>query len=379
MLRTPESKTVGVPFLDLGSIHAGLVDDILEEFRDVVASGAFTNGAHVARFESAYASYCATEECIGLASGLDALRLALEAAGIGAGDEVIVPANTFVATFEAVAQAGATPVPVDVRDDDYNIDVDAAASALTERTAAILPVHLYGQLADMRAVSDLAGRHGLFVLEDACQAHGAERDGIRAGTAGDVAAFSFYPGKNLGAFGDAGAATTDDEHLAGRVRMLREHGQRTKYVHDLVGYTARLDTLQALVLLHKLPHLDGWNDARRRIARSYDAALAGVGDLRLPRVPVGSTPVWHLYVVRTERRQALMDYLRGQGIGTGMHYPQPAHLSDAFSWLGHRPGSFRRAERLTDEVLSLPMFPGMTDDQVTAVVTAVRGFFSSGR
>jgi dTDP-4-amino-4,6-dideoxygalactose transaminase len=378
VLRTPESAAVGVPFLDLGSIHAGLVDDILDEFRDVVASGAFTNGAQVALFESAYASYCATEECVGLASGLDALRLALEAAGIGAGDEVIVPANTFVATFEAVAQAGAIPVPVDVRDDDYNIDVEAAASALTERTAAILPVHLYGQLANMRAVSDLAERRGLFVLEDACQAHGAERDGIRAGAAGDAAAFSFYPGKNLGAFGDAGAATTDDGHLAGRMRMLREHGQRAKYVHELVGYTARLDTLQALVLLHKLPHLDSWNDARRRIACSYDAALAGVGDLRLPQVPLGSAPVWHLYVIRTERRQALTDYLRERGIGTGMHYPQAAHLSDAFAWLGHRPGSFRQAERLAGEVLSLPIFPGMTDDQVATVVAGVRGFFSRG-
>ena len=239
-------------------------------------------------------------------------------------------------------------------------------------------MHLYGQLADMRAVSKLAARHGLFVLEDACQAHGAERDGIRAGAAGDVAAFSFYPGKNLGAFGDAGAATTADGGLARRMRMLREHGQREKYLHELVGYTARLDTLQALVLLRKLPHLDRWNDARRQIARAYGAALAGVGDLRLPHVPVGSSPVWHLYVVRTEHRQALMEYLREQGIGTGMHYPHAAHLSDAFAWLGYRPGAFPRTERIAGEVLSLPMFPGMTDDQVTAVASGVCSFFSRG-
>jgi dTDP-4-amino-4,6-dideoxygalactose transaminase len=369
---------VTVPFLDLGSMHAGLVDAVLDEFREVMAGGAFTNGPQVARFESAFARYCMTQECVGMASGLDALRLALEAAGIGRGDEVVVPANTFVATFEAVVQAGATPVPVDATEDDYNLDVEAAGSALTPRTAAILPVHLYGQLADMHAVSKLAARHKLFVLEDACQAHGAERDGVRAGAAGDVAAFSFYPGKNLGAFGDAGAATTDDGGVAERMRMLREHGQREKYVHELPGYTARLDTLQAVALLHKLPQLDSWNDARRKIAHDYDAGLAGVGDLRLPHVPAGSSPVWHLYVVRTTRRQALLEHLREQGIGTGIHYPHAAHLTDAFAWLGHRRGAFPRTERMADEVLSLPIFPGMSDEQTSAVVSAVRRFFSGG-
>jgi dTDP-4-amino-4,6-dideoxygalactose transaminase len=372
------TERIRVPFLDLAPMHTGLVDDIVDDFRALALTGAFTNGPQVAEFEEAFASYCGAAECVGLASGLDALRLALECSPRVQGGEVLLPANTFVATFEAVVQAGAVPVPVDVSESDYNIDVEAAAAARSARTEAILPVHLYGQLADMRALSALGEQHGLFVLEDACQAHGAERDGLRAGAIGDASAFSFYPGKNLGAFGDAGALTTNDAELAERVRMLREHGQRAKYRHELVGYTARLDTVQALVLLHKLRHLDAWNAARRDVAHAYDEGLSGVGDLTLPPVPDGSTPVWHLYVVRTSRRDALADHLRERGLGVGLHYPEPAHLSAAFASLGHRRGAFPVTEALAEELLSLPIFPGMTDQQIQAVVDAVGAFYSGG-
>jgi dTDP-4-amino-4,6-dideoxygalactose transaminase len=375
MLPAVSSERLNVPFLDLAPMHAPLIEEILADVRELARTGAFTNGPDVARFETAFAAYCRTSECAGLASGLDALRLALEALGVQRGDEILVPANTFVATFEAVVQAGAVPVPVDVGGD-YNIDASAAADAVTERTVGVLPVHLYGQLADMRSLAQLAARHGVFLLEDACQAHGAERDGVRAGAAGAAAAFSFYPGKNLGAFGDAGALTTDDPQLADRVRMLREHGQREKYRHELIGYTARLDTVQALVLLHKLPHLDAWNAERRRLASAYDQALAGVGDLRLPYVADGSAPVWHLYVVRSARRDQLVEYLRDRAVGVGLHYPEPAHLSTAFGSLGYARGAFPRTEALADELLSLPLFPGMTPGQLETVVETVKAFFA---
>jgi dTDP-4-amino-4,6-dideoxygalactose transaminase len=326
-------------------------------------------------FEDAFARYCGSAECVGVASGLDALRLALIAAGIEPGDEVIVPANTFIATFEAVTQAGGRPVPVDVDLEDYNLDVDACAAAISERTRFLLPVHLYGQLADMQRLAPLADERGLPIIEDACQAPGASRDGVRPGS-GRAAAFSFYPGKNLGAFGDAGALVTDDPELAARIRALREHGQRAKYRHELVGYTSRLDTIQALALHHKLPLLDGWNEERRQIARFYEEALTGVGDLVPPPVPKGSMPVWHLYVVRTADPAALASFLAECGIGTGRHYPEPPHLSGAYAGLGYGRGDFPVAETLSDQLLSLPMFQGMTEAQQGDVVTAVDKFFA---
>jgi dTDP-4-amino-4,6-dideoxygalactose transaminase len=369
---------VRVPFLDLGAMHSGLKDEILGDVAALIDSSAFTNGPAVAEFERAFADYCRAPGCVGLASGLDALRLGLIALGLEPGDEVIVPANTFVATFEAVTQAGGVPVPVDVTEVDYNLDVDAASAAVSERTRVLLPVHLYGQLADLRAIAGLAERAGLFVLEDACQAHGAERDGVRAGATAP-AAFSFYPGKNLGAFGDAGALTLGDEDLAARMRALREHGQYAKYRHELEGWTARLDTIQAAVLLRKLPHLDRWNAQRREAARLYGEALAGLGDLRLPPVPEGSDPVWHLYEVRTADPEGLGDFLRERGIGTGRHYPEPAHLSAAYASLGYGRGAFPVTEALAGELLSLPMFPGMTEAQIAHVAASVAGFFARGR
>ena len=365
-----------VPFLDLGLLHRDLKAEIVEEIAELVDSSAFTNGPQVREFEAAFAAYCGTEHCVGLACGLDALGLGLQAAGLEAGDEVVVAASTFVATLEAVTQAGGRPVVVDATDDDYNLDPGALEAALTERTRFLMPTHLYGQLADMRSLMEIAERRGLTILEDACQAHGASRDGIAAGTAGLANAFSFYPGKNLGAFGDAGALVTDDEELAARVRALREHGQTRKYVHEIEGWTARLDTIQAIVLRRKLPLLDRWNGERRAVAAKYDERLAGIGDLRLPPVPDGSEPVWHIYAIRTAAPEELAGFLRERGIGTGRHYPDPVHLAPAYGFLGHERGEFPVAEALASEVLSLPMFPGMTEQQVDTVVAAIADYFA---
>jgi dTDP-4-amino-4,6-dideoxygalactose transaminase len=367
-----------VPFLDLGPIHQGLKDDLLADFSALIDTGAFVNGRQVEEFEGAFAAYCGADHCVGLSNGLDALRLALLAANAQPGDEVLVPAMTFAATIEAVLQAGFRPKLVDVSETDYCLDPEAAAAVAWGRTRVILPVHLYGQVADMRALGELAGRTGALLIEDACQAHGADRDGILSGSAGTAAAFSFYPGKNLGAFGDAGALVTGDAELARRVRALREHGQVAKYRHDLIGYTARLDTLQALVLLRKLPLLDGWNEERRAAAAFYSETLGGVGDLRLPPLAPGSNPVWHLYVVRSGRREALAEFLGARGIGTGRHYPQPLHLTHAYLGLGYLPGAFPVAEAIAEEGLSLPIFPGMTEAQLEAVVSGVRDFFARG-
>ena len=369
---------IAVPFLDLAPSHEPLRGALLEEIADLFDSGRFTNGPQVAAFEEAFAEFCGTSECVGTGSGLDALRFALIAAGIERGDEVIVPANTFVATLEAVTQAGGVPVPVDVSEDDYNIDVAAAAAAVTRRTRCLLPVHIYGQLADMRALLALAEREGFVVVEDAAQAHGAERDGVRAGASGDAAAFSFYPGKNLGAAGDAGALVTNDSATAKTVRQLREHGQARKYTHEREGYTSRLDTLQALVLLHKLPHLARWNDERREVAAAYAERLDGVGDLRLPPVAPNSTPVWHLFVVRTDEPERLQRFLSERGIGCGRHYPEPVHLTRAYAWLGLPAGSLPVSERLAREVVSLPIFPGMTEEQVEAVTASIVDYFDGG-
>jgi dTDP-4-amino-4,6-dideoxygalactose transaminase len=374
----PVAAAEPVPFLDLGLAHAPVKDQIVAGIADLIDTGAFTNGPQVAEFEREFAAYCGTRFCVGVASGLDALRLALLAADIESGDEVVVPANTFAATLEAVTQAGGVPVVADVGETDYNLDVEAANAALSPRTRFILPVHLYGQMADMQALASLAESRGLTIIEDACQAHGAERDGLRAGAVGKAGAFSFYPAKNLGAMGDAGALVTDNAEIDSRVRALREHGQRRKYVHELEGYTARLDTIQALVLLCKLPRLDRWNEERRRAASFYDEALEGIGDLRRPPVPAGSRPVRHLYPVRTKEAKALARFLAGRGIGTGRHYPEPPHLSHAYARLGYRRGSFPVAETLADELLSLPIFPGISEAQLESVVAATRDFFRRG-
>ena len=367
-----------MPFVDLAPSHAPIAEAVVAEIAELIGSGQFTNGPQVAAFEREFAAYCGVPYCIGLASGLDALRLALLAAGIERGDEVIVPADTFIATFEAVTQAGGVPVPAEVSETDYNLDPEAAEAAASARSRFLLPVHLYGQLSDMRALLEVAARHELVIVEDACQAHGATRDGIGAGAAGRAAAFSFYPSKNLGAFGDAGALVTADEELDGAVRALREHGQRAKYRHELEGYTARLDTIQAIALSHKLPLLDGWNEERRAQARLYDEALDGVGDVVLPPTAPGSEPVWHVYPIRTGDPEGLGAFLRDRGIGTSRHYPEPPHLSAAYRHLGYAEGSFPLAETIGRECLSLPVFPGMSEEQLEATVAGVRAFFADG-
>ena len=375
---TQSRISVRVPFLDLGPSHATIKEPILTEIAALIDSGAFTNGPQVAEFEAAFASLCNRDWCVGAASGLDALRLALIACGLETGDEVILPANTFVATAEAITQAGGTPVLADVGDSDYNLDPAAVEAAITPRTRFLLPVHLYGQLADMRALTRLAERHRLEIVEDACQAHGAERDGLGAGKAGAAAAFSFYPGKNLGAFGDAGAIVLDSEPMADRLRALREHGQWRKYHHDRVGWTARLDTIQAIVLLAKLSHLGRWNDERRAAAAYYLERLAAVGDLILPPVAPDSEPVWHLFVVRTTDPNSLAGHLRNQGIGTGRHYPQPIHLTAAYAALGQCEGAYPVTEAIARECLSLPIYPGITEEQLESVADAVVQHFAHG-
>jgi dTDP-4-amino-4,6-dideoxygalactose transaminase len=366
---------VRVPLLDLSASHRYLRDDLLAAFEELIDSGAFTNGPDVADFEARFAQYCGVKHCVGLASGLDALRLALAAIEPEPGEEAILPANTFVATAEAVVQAGLVPVLADVSEADYNLDPEAVTDAVTPRTRVVVPVHLYGQMANMVRLLADAERRGLDVVEDACQAHGAQRDGLGAGAGGRAAAFSFYPAKNLGAFGDAGALVTWDERLTARVRALREHGQTTKNRHEAVGYTARLDTLQAVVLLRKLPLLSAWTEERRAIADAYSEALAGVGDLRLPPVPPGSKPVWHLYEIRSRRADELAAFLSERGIETGRHYPTPVHLTPAFAHLGHGLGAFPVSEALALELVSLPIYPGLGDDRLGAVLTAIREFF----
>ena len=378
MARPAVLAPVSVPFLDLRPAHAGLREGLIEDLDALLESGAFVNGPAVARFESAFARYCRAAHCAGLSSGLDALRLVLIGLGVAPGDEVIVPAHTFMATWEAVTQARATPVPVDIGERDHTIDPTAAAAALGPRTRAIVAVHLYGQLADMRALRALARRAGVALVEDACQAHGARRDGFLAGSGGDAAAFSFYPGKNLGALGDAGAAATSDAELDLRLRALREHGQARKHEHVSEGWTARLDTLQALALLRKLPELDRWNHERRRAAAHYGAALEGVGDLQLPPVPQGSEPVWHVYAVRTAEPESLAAALREEGVSTGRHYPLPPHLMPAYARLRLGRGSFPVAEETCDRVLSLPLYPGITEAQQERVVDAIAAYFSGG-
>jgi dTDP-4-amino-4,6-dideoxygalactose transaminase len=364
-----------VPFLDLGRIHVGLKDALLEDFAGLIDSGAFINGPSVAAFEAVFAAYCGSRFAVAVASGTDALRLALLAGGVQPGDEVIVPALTFVATLEAVTQAGARPIVVDVLDADATIDPAAVEAAMGVRTSAVIPVHLYGHVADMRRLDELTRARSVQIVEDACQAHGAAAGGVRVGELGRTAAFSFYPGKNLGAFGDAGAITTDDGDLADRMSALREHGQRAKYVHEVEGWTARLDSIQALVLLRKLPLLDAWNNERRAIAARYLEELSSVGDLKLPVVVAGAEPVWHLFVVQTAFHEELSRFLADRGVQTARHYPDAVHLTPAYRWLGYSAGDFPVAERRAAESLSLPIFPGMEAEEVDLVIAAVRAYF----
>ncbi|MDH7489189.1 MAG: DegT/DnrJ/EryC1/StrS family aminotransferase [Anaerolineae bacterium] len=366
---------MAVPFVDLKAQYAALKPEIDRAIQAVVDRCDFILGQAVSEFEGEFARFCEVRRAIGVANGTDALRLGLLAAGIGPGDEVITAANTFIATTEAISQTGAAFRLVDVDERTYNLDPALLEEAITPRTKAILPVHLYGQPADMDPILDVARRHNLLVMEDACQAHGARYKGRRAGSMGHLAAFSFYPAKNLGAYGDAGAVVTNDEALARKLDLLRNHGQKSKYEHVMEGYCSRLDTLQAAVLRVKLRHLDEWNARRRQVAAWYNERLADLPVVR-PHVMPAVEHVYHLYVIRTERRDALREFLAARGIGTGMHYPIPLPQTEAYSGLGFRKGQFPVTERLAGEILSLPMFAEMTEAQVDEVVGAIREFFA---
>jgi len=360
-----------VPFLDLKAINLAHADALRGAFDRVLASGWYVMGKELEAFEREFAAYCGTAHAVGVGNGLDALFLILKASGIGAGDEVIVPSNTYIATWLAVTHAGATPVPVEPQEASFNIDPARVEAAITPRTRAILAVHLYGQAAEMGELRRIADQHGLKLFEDGAQAHGARLRGRRTGSLGDACGFSFYPGKNLGALGDAGAVTTDDEGLARAVREMRNYGSSRKYHNEVIGHNSRLDELQAALLRAKLPTLDAENEHRRHVARAYDEGLAGL-DLVLPQTAPGHEPVWHLYVVRHRQRDALQAELKTRGIETLIHYPVAPHLQPAYRSLGLGRGSLPIAERLHDEVLSLPMGPTLDAASVGRVIDAVR-------
>jgi dTDP-4-amino-4,6-dideoxygalactose transaminase len=362
-----------VAFLDLRATYLEIKDELDAAYRRVMNSGWYILGEEVTAFEREFAEYCGTKHCVGVANGLEALQLILRSYGIGPDDEVIVPANTYIATWLAVSNAGATVAPVEPDPKTLNLDPRRVESAITRKTKAILPVHLYGQPADMKPINDIARRHGLKVIEDAAQAHGARYRDRRVGSLGDAAGWSFYPTKNLGAYGDAGAVTTDDDELADRVRVLRNYGSKSKYYNEEKGINSRLDELQAALLRVRLKHLDEWNSRRARIAAKYLEELRET-ELMLPGVCEGADPVWHLFVVRSNRRDELQSHLKGRGINTLVHYPVPPHLQKAYPGLALTAESLPITEAIHREVLSLPMGPHLTNSASAQVVDAVRSF-----
>lgn len=365
---------MNVPFLDLQAQYQAIKHHIDEGIRGVLETSSYIQGPAVERFEAEFADYIGAKHVIGVANGTDALYLALRAAGIGVGDEVITAANTFIATAEAISAVGAQPVLVDMDPSTSTLDPGKIEAGLTDRTRAILPVHLYGRAADMASIMAIAERRGLVVIEDACQAHGAILDGHRLGTIGDIGCFSCYPGKNLGAYGDAGILVTNDDELARRVRLLGNHGSARKYVHEVIGWNSRLDSLQAAVLSAKLPHLDEWNEQRRGHAAFYLNEMSEL-PIGLP-TPAGEEHVWHLFVVEVDDRDAFVSHLSEHGIATGIHYPVPLHLTQAYGDLPYAPGDFPAAELAAGRIVSLPMFPEMTAAQRQTVVDVVRSYFA---
>jgi len=361
-----------IPLVDLREQHRQVAEEVARGFARVLESGCFVLGPEVEGFEAAFARFSAVEHCVGVANGTDALEIALRAAGVGPGDEVIVPVNSFIATALAVARAGAVPVLADCDPDHHLIDVAEVARKIGARTRAIVPVHLYGQLAPMEELERLVRGSGVVLVEDAAQAHGATRHGRAPGAFGVAAGTSFYPGKNLGAYGDAGAILTNDEAIQRRARALRNYGSDVKYAHPETGFNSRLDPLQAVVLSAKLRRLALWNEQRREAARRYDALLAGAPGVCLPATLPGNEPVWHLYVVRVPRRDEVLAKLRAAGIQAAVHYPTPIHLQGAFRSLGHRRGDFPVAEAAAGAVLSLPIYPGITPAQQERVAEVLR-------
>jgi len=366
---------MNIPFLDLRAQTAEVEAEVVAGFQSLLERSDFVFGEGVERFETAFAAYSGCEHAIGVASGLDALKLILRALNIGPGDEVVTVSHTFIASVLAISAVGATPVLVEVDPGSYTIDPEAVRVALTPKTKAVMPVHLYGQSADMDPILKIASEHDLYVVEDACQAHGAQYKGRPCGSLGDAAAFSFYPGKNLGAFGDGGAVTTGDDQLAETVRKLRNYGSVEKYHHELAGENSRLDTVQALVLDAKLSRLADWNAARRAEARQYEELLQDIDQIVLPREMAYARHVYHLYVIQAERRSELQQYLEGRGITTLIHYPVPVHLQPAYAGHGWSQGMLSVTEELAGQILSLPIFPGMSEEQVQYTARCIREFY----
>jgi len=366
---------MNIPFLSFSHMHGQIREEMHQAFSEVYDSYWYVLGKQVGAFETAYAGFNGVKHCVGLSNGLDALHLSLKALEIGEGDEVIVPSNTYIATVLAISFVRAIPVFVEPDILSYNMDPGKIEAAISPRTKAIMPVHLYGQACDMEAIMQIAGRHGLSVVEDNAQAHGAAFKGKLTGSWGHINGTSFYPGKNLGALGDAGAVTTDDETLASQVTVLRNYGSEKKYYNEVVGHNMRLDELQAALLSVKLKHLEKWTAVRQELAREYDEKLAGIPGLVLPSVAPGATHVYHVYVIRTKRRDALQEYLQKQGIGTLIHYPVPPHLQKAYVGLGYKEGDFPIAEEIARTALSLPLWPGMTSVEMNKIISSIVDFF----
>jgi dTDP-4-amino-4,6-dideoxygalactose transaminase len=367
-----------IPFVDLQAQYCSIKDEVEAAVSTVMSRGDFILGGAVTEFERAFAEYCQAEYAVGVDSGYSALELTLLAYEIGPGDEVITAANTFIATALAISNSGAKPVLVDIDPDTYNIDPERIEAAITPQTRAIMPVHLYGQPADMDSIMEIARHHNLLVIEDAAQAAGARYKGRRIGSIGHAAGFSFYPSKNLGAYGDAGAVVTNDPAVADKVRLLRNLGQRVKYHHEVKGFNHRMDTLQGAVLCVKLPYLDGWNAARRRAAATYARLLSGL-PVVMPAMRDEVEHIYHLYVVRLENREGLQQYMQEAGVATGLHYPVPLHLQPAYQELGYKRGDFPITEAYAETILSLPIFPELDDEKVTYVVELIRSFFNRWR
>ncbi len=366
-----------IPLVDLVASHESIKDQVDRKILEVVSSGRYFHSPYVESFEKAFAKFIGTKFCIGVSSGTEALHLSLLALNIGPGDEVILPANTFVATAYAVIYVGAKPVLVDVDIESSNIDVNLIESKINKNTRAIIPVHLYGQPAEMGPIMRLAKKYKLSILEDACQSHGAVINGKKTGSIGELGTFSFYPAKNLGAYGDAGAITTNSPKFAKKIKMLREYGSNVKYKFDFLGFNDRLDAIQAVVLETKLKNLENWNKKRLKIAGYYDKRFKKeLPFITIPKTFTGSTSVYHLYVIQVSQREKLMKYLVSKGVYTGIHYPIPLHLQKSLSHLGYKKGDFPVSEKLSYEILSLPMYPELTQEQQDYVVDSIKEFYN---
>ncbi|MHC4789958.1 MAG: DegT/DnrJ/EryC1/StrS family aminotransferase [Planctomycetota bacterium] len=365
---------MSIPFLDLRAQYLSIQDEIAMALQEVLDSTAFAGGQFVEKFEKEFASFCQSKLAIGVSSGTAALWMAMLALGIDRDDEVITTPNTFIATAEAITYCGAKPVFVDIDEQTYNMDPALLEEAITPKTKAIIPVHLYGQTANMDAIMKIARMHELFVIEDACQAHGAEYKGRRAGSIGDIGCFSFYPGKNLGAYGEAGAIVTNNTDMVERIRMLRDHGQRRKYFHSIIGWNARMDGFQGAILSVKLKHLTAWNEARRKNAQLYNDLLADVAGIITPVEAPSAKHIYHIYAVRVQNRDILISALAEKDIHCGIHYPVPIHMQEAYRFLEYKKGSFPVAEKCADELVSLPMFPELNQEQIGEVSDEIESF-----